>query len=166
MKSLRVAVFLPFLLAVTAAFAQSHAKSIFEHLKSLNGNWEGKANDSNPVKVTFRPTGGGSAIMSEIVGEEDMISMFHLDNDRVLMTHYCATGNQPRMQASMSPDGKTITFTFVDATNLAGPKAGHMDRLVITIADADHHSEDWTFVQDGKETKEHFDLARAKTASM
>jgi hypothetical protein len=97
------------------------------------------------------------------MGDEDMISMFHIDNDRVLMTHYCAAGNQPRMQASMSPDGKTITFTFLDATNLAGPKAGHMEHLVITMPDVDHHSEDWTFVQDGKETREHFDLARAKS---
>jgi hypothetical protein len=85
-----------------------------------------------------------------------------MDNDRVLATHYCAAGNQPRMQANMSPDGKTITFTFVDGTNIAGPKAGHMDRLVITIPDANHHSEDWTFAQDGKEMKKHFELTRFK----
>jgi hypothetical protein len=163
MKSLRIAAALAFLLAATAAVAQSDAKGTFEHLKSLNGTWEGKANNSNPVKIVFRSTGGGSALLSEIMGEEDMISVFHVDNNRVLMTHYCAAGNQPRMQASMSPDGKTITFAFVDATNLAGPKAGHMEHLVITMPDADHHSEDWTFVQDGKETREHFDLARAKS---
>jgi hypothetical protein len=64
----------------------------------------------------------------------------------------------------MSPDGKTITFTFVDATNLATPKSGHMNTLVITIPDADHHTEDWTFVSDGKEMKEHFELARARGA--
>jgi hypothetical protein len=38
-----------------------------------------------------------------------------------------------------------------------------MDHLVITIPDADHHTEDWTFVQeDGKQMKEHFELARVK----
>jgi hypothetical protein len=163
MKSLRIAAALLFLLAATSAFAQSDAKNTFDHLKSLTGNWEGKAN-GNAVKVVFRPISGGSALMSEIMGQENMISMINMDNDRVLMTHYCAVGNQPRMQASMSPDGKTITFTFVDATNLAGPKAGHMDHLVITIPDAEHHTEDWTFVQDGKEMKEHFELARAKAS--
>lgn len=163
MKSLRIVAAIAFLLSAAAVLAQSDAKSTFEHLKSLNGTWEGKANNSNSVKIVFRPTGGGSAIMSEIMGEEDMISMFHLDNDRVLMTHYCAAGNQPRMQGSMSPDGKTITFTFVDATNLASPNAGHMEHLVITMPDADHHSEEWTFVKDGKEITEHFDLARAKS---
>jgi hypothetical protein len=31
------------------------------------------------------------------------------------------------------------------------------------MPDADHHTEDWTFVQeDGKQMKEHFELARVK----
>ena len=134
-------------------------------LKSLNGTWEGKASNSESVKIVFRPTSGGSAILSEILGKEDMISMFHMDNDRVLMTHYCGAGNQPRMQATMSPEGKSITFDFIDGTNMASSKAGHMSNLVITMPDSDHHSEDWTFVQeDGKQMKEHFELARVKAS--
>jgi hypothetical protein len=163
MNHLRVAASL-LLLMVTPVFAQSDAKSTFEHLKSLNGSWEGKANNGKPVKLVFRSTSGGSALVSEIMGDEDMISVFHMDNDRILVTHYCAAGNQPRMQASSSPDGKTVTFTFVDGTNLSSPKAGHMNSLVIGIPDADHHTEDWTFVQDGKETKEHFEVVRTKAA--
>jgi hypothetical protein len=163
MNHLRLAASL-LLLTVTPAFAQSDAKSTFEHLKSLNGNWEGKANNGKPVKLVFRSTSGGSALVSEIMGDENMISVFHMDNDRILMTHYCAAGNQPRMQASSSPDGKTVTFTFVDGTNMSNPKVGHMNSLVIGILDADHHTEDWTFVQDGKETKEHFETVRTKAA--
>jgi hypothetical protein len=163
MRSIRTAVALLFLFAVAStAFAQSEAQKTFDQLKSLNGAWEGKLPNGNPGKVTFRTTSGGSALMSEIMGEEDMITMFHMDNDRVLMTHYCGAGNQPRMQGKISPDGKTITFTFVDATNLSSPKAGHMERLVITMPDAQHHSEDWTFVQDGKEMTEHFELTRVR----
>jgi hypothetical protein len=151
------------ILSSVPALAQSDAKATFDHLKSLNGTWEGKANSDRSVKIVFRPTSGGSALMSEILGDEDMVTMFHLDNNRVLMTHYCGAGNQPRMQASASPDGKTITFSFIDGTNMASPKAGHMDHLVITMSDADNHTEDWTFIQeDGKQMKEHFDLARVK----
>ena len=67
--------------------------------------------DEGPVLgvVVFRPTSGGSALLSEIVGVEDMITMFHLDNDRVLMTHYCGAGNQPRMQATMA-SAKLVHF--------------------------------------------------------
>jgi hypothetical protein len=166
MKSLRIATCLVFLLAAGAAFAQTDAQKTFDHLKTLNGHWEGKASNGEDLKVDFRPTSGGSAILSEILGQEDMITMFHMDNDRVMATHYCMAGNQPRMVASGSPDGKTITFNFVDGTNIASPKAGHMNHLVITIADADHHTEDWTFVKDGVELKRHFDLARSKAAGL
>lgn len=165
MKSLRIAVSAMLLIAATAALAQTDAKSTFERLQALNGSWEGKNSQGEPLKVSFRATSGGTAILSEITGKgEDMVTMFHMDNGRVLATHYCGAGNQPRMQASMSPDGKTITFTFVDATNLATPKAGHMNHLVITIPDSEHHTEEWTFAVDGKEMKEHFELTRAKAS--
>jgi hypothetical protein len=99
--------------------------------------------------------------MSEILGKEDMISMFHMDGpDRLLMTHYCGTGNQPRMQASVSSDGKTFTFNFVDATNLSSPDAGHMQKMVLTLLDENHHTETWTYLDHGKEMKELFDLHR------
>jgi hypothetical protein len=104
----------------------------------------------------------GSALMSEIKGDEDMISMFNLDGDRLLITHYCAAGNQPRMVASTSPDGKTITFDFLDATNLATPDTAHMNRLVISMPDADHHTEEWVFNDHGKEMKEVVALQRKK----
>jgi hypothetical protein len=90
-----------------------------------------------------------------------MISMFNMDGaDRLLMTHYCAAQNQPRMQASVSADGKTITFNYIDATNLASPDAGHMQKMVLTLVDDNHHTEEWTFVDHGKEHKQVFDLRR------
>ena len=98
--------------------------------------------------------------MSEITGHgENMISMIHFDGaNRLLLTHYCGAGNQPRMQASASPDGKTITFNFLDATNLDSPQSGHMDHVAIAVLDANHHTEEWTFTDHGKEMKEVFDL--------
>src|SRR5450432_3612122 len=126
MKPVRIAVALLFVLATSAAFAASAAQQSFEELKALNGSWEGKEANGNVVQVDYRVTSGGSALMSEIKGKEDMISMFNLDGDRLLLTHYCAAGNQPRMVASASPDGKTITFDFLDATNLATHDAGRM----------------------------------------
>jgi len=102
-------------------------------------------------------------LMSEITGHEDMITMFHMDGDRLLMTHYCAAGNQPRMAATVSPDGKTITFDFIDATNLLPSQGGHMQRVVFTLIDADHHTEDWQFADNnGHQQHERFDLERQK----
>jgi hypothetical protein len=160
MKLTRITITLSFMLVTSAAFAASPAQKSFEQLKSLGGTWEGKTADGRPVEVDYRVTSGGTALMSEIKGKEDMISMFNLDGNRLLITHYCGIGNQPRMVASASPDGKTITFVFLDATNLATPDAGHMDHLIISMPDANHHTEKWVLLDHGKEMKEVFDLQR------
>lgn len=161
MRTLRMAAFLGMILSVNAVFGQSDAQKSFDQLKSLAGSWEGKTAKGEPVQVSFRLTSGGSALMSEITGHgEDMISMIHLDGvNRLLLTHYCAVGNQPRMLASAS-DGKTIAFRFLDATNLDNPQSGHMDHVAIAMLDRDHHTEEWTFIDHGKEMKETFDLKR------
>ena len=155
-----------FVIAVAlSAAAQSGSQKPFDTMKSLTGTWQGKNPQGQPVQVSYRVTANGSALMSEITGqmeghEHDMVTMIHMDGGRLLLTHYCASGNQPRMQASASPDGKMITFDFLDATNLASPDAGHMHRVVFTFVDADHHTEEWRFVDHGKEIVERFDLER------
>jgi hypothetical protein len=160
-KSIRIASVMFVALMASAAPAQSDAQKSFSQLKSLTGSWEGKSHDGKPLLVSYRETAGGSAIMSEILGDHEMITMFNLDGpNKLLMTHYCAAGNEPRMQASVSPDGKTITFNFIDATNLASPDAGHMQQMVLSLLDQNHHTEDWTFIDHGKEMKEFFDLRR------
>jgi hypothetical protein len=148
-------------LATASAVAQTNAQKAFASIKTLPGSWAGDTS-MGPVQVTFKVTAGGSAVMSEIFGKgEDMISMFNLDGPgRLLLTHYCAVGNEPRMEASLSPDGKVITFTYVDATNLATPDAGHMQKMILTMIDDNHHTEEWTFVDHGKAHKEVFDLRR------
>ena len=162
MKPARIAITLLLVLATSAAFAASAAQKSFEELKSLDGSWEGKTPDGQTVQVAYRVTGNGSAVMSEIKGHADMISMFNLDGDRLLMTHYCGAGNQPRMVASTSPDGKTLTFDFLDATNLASPDDGHMTRLVLSMPDTNHHTEEWIYSDHGKQEKEVFQLWRKK----
>ena len=162
-RSLRFATLIAALLLSVAAFAQTDAEKAFTAIKTLPGTWEGKDHRGQALQVTYKTISGGSAVMSEIMGAgpEDMITMFHLDgSDRLLATHYCSAGNQPRMQASVSPDGKTITFNFVDGTSIASPESGHMRNLVLTLVDENHHTEDWTYVDHGKERKEFFDLRR------
>jgi hypothetical protein len=153
-------------MAASAAVAQTPAQKSFAQLKSLAGSWEGKNAEGMPLHITFEDTADGSALMSQIHGHgpQNMVSMIHLDGARLVLTHYCSAGNQPRMAATASPDGKSVTFDFFDATNLSSPDAGHMQRLVIAMPDANHHTEDWTFVKNGKELKELFELHRTDSA--
>lgn len=162
MKTFRTAIASFFVIFAVSALAQSDPHASFNKLKTLQGAWTGKNSKGDPLQVIFRTTSAGSAILSEIQGEkEDMITMFHMDGNRLMMTHYCGAGNQPRMVAKSSPDGKTFTFDFVDGTNLVPTTPGHMQRMVLIILDENHHTEDWTFVQnDGRQMSEHFDLQR------
>jgi hypothetical protein len=160
MKLTKAVLTIAITLAATCAVAQTNAQKTFDTLKTLSGSWQGKTSSGKAADVDFRVTSGGSALMSEIKGDEDMITMMHLDGDRLLMTHYCGAGNQPRFTASLSPDGRSVDFKYLDATNLS-TQPGHMQHVVFTLADANHHSEDWTFVApDGKQMHEHFELER------
>ena len=161
MKTLRIATFTTLLLAGLSLFAQSNGQRSFDAMKQLDGTWVGKTAQGEPVEVSYRMTANGSSLMSEIHEQHgDMITMIHMDGGRLLLTHYCSAGNQPRMQASASPDGKTITFDFVDSTNLASPDAGHMHRVVFIFVDANHHTEEWQFQDHGKQMVERFELQK------
>jgi hypothetical protein len=101
---------------------------------------------------------GQTSVMAEsIMGDEAMTSLFYVDGDRLLMTHFCPSNNQPRMKATISPDGKTVSFDFLDATNLAPAQTGHIHRAVYVFLDPEHYREDWTWKRDGKDA--HFQLA-------
>jgi len=162
-RSFRMLVLAVLALAALSALAQSDAQKAFDAIKNLPGTWEQKSPSGEVLQVTYKVTSGGSAVMSEIMApnKEDMISMFHMDGpDKLMLTHYCAAGNQPRMKATVSPDGKTITFNFLDATNLSAADAGRMQSMTLTLIDDNHHTEQWVFADHGKEMKEFFDLRR------
>ena len=159
MKTICVGLIVLLTLSASFAFADADAQKAFNKLKTLEGTWEGKTAQGQPIKVTYHVISGGSAVMSQS-GEDSMVTIFHLDGDRLLMTHYCGAGNQPRMVATLSEDGKTMEFKFLDVTNLATPQTGHMHHALFTFADANHHSEQWTFAQDGKEQNGEFSLTR------
>jgi hypothetical protein len=156
----RVLVVMAAVLAVALpAWCAGDAAAGFATLKGLAGSWETKGPDGQPQVVTWKAISVESAMMEEMP-HETMVTMYHLDNNRLLLTHYCAAKNQPRMQADVSADGKTITFNFLDATNLASPSAPHMHKMVLTIRDKDHFSEQWTFSSDGKDKAETFQFTR------
>ena len=146
---------LAIIIAAPFASAASLEETAFERLKSLEGAWIGKSTRGWTDRKTYRVIAGGSVVMSTAFDShpgETMASMFHLDRGRLMITHYCVAKNQPRLVASdISPDAKTITFTFHDGTGMASRDQGHMDKLVMTFPDSDHFTSHWTWYQKGKE---------------
>lgn len=164
MKSKSTLVLGVFLALTLAATAQSDTQKSFDKLKTLAGSWEGNF-EGKPLHVTLRVTSLGNTLMHEMRsdGPEDPVTMFTMDGDRLVLTHYCDAGNQPHMVGTVSPDGKTITFNFVSASNLLPSQHGHMQGAIFTFIDDDHHTEKWDFaMQDGKSMAGLIDLKRSK----
>jgi hypothetical protein len=163
MKSLRSLVSVAVIFAASTCLAQSNAQKVLDRFKSMVGTWEGKSPKGQTSEVTYRLMADGKAVMAEShMISENMTSMFYIDGERLLMTHFCPSGNQPRMAATISPDLKSVSFDFLDATNLPGPQAGHMHRAVYEFSDADHYTEAWTWKQEGKDAVFHFEMQRKK----
>ena len=92
-----------------------------------------------------------------------MMTVYHPDGSRLVMTHYCSSGNQPRMRAEgLSAEGKKLAFAYVDVTNLSSPDSLHMVRLAMTFDDANHFTEEWTSLEKGKENTHAIKLTRQK----
>jgi len=139
---------------------QSDAQKAFEMMKTMAGSWDGSIVGLS-THITIRVTSSGNAILHEATGPrpDNPITMFYVDGDRLLLTHYCDAGNRPRMVGKISPDGKTVEFDFLDVAG--SMQYGHMHHAVFTFLDANHHIEDWTYMLPGdKPMHAHFDLQR------
>lgn len=150
--------------AGTAAGTAAGDASGFERLKSLAGEWEGKNREGQPARATYEVTANGSAVVETLSAGEmhSMITVYHRDGDRLMMTHYCGAGNQPRMRSEKAAEPGVLRFAFVDATNLPGPDAGHMHRLALRFPDPGHLRQEWTWTEKGQEKTEVIELARKK----
>lgn len=136
----------------------SKAAAAFERFKQLEGAWEAPGPDGQTLRATYKVIAAGSCVQETfVIGDDEanaMVTMYHLDGDRLLLTHYCMAKNQPRMQAAkISDDLSEIVFTFLDGTNLDPATDGHMHKAVFHFGDDPNtFRSTWTFRQEGRET--------------
>jgi hypothetical protein len=151
-------------LAGLPRLASSQGKSVpgFEQLKSLVGEWRGRDGEGRVVEVSYSLTAGNTAVMEtlKMADGSNMVSLYHPNGEKLMMTHYCLLNNQPRMQAS--GDDKSLTFSLVDVTNLLSPSAPHMGKLVLSFPDKNHLRHEWTLRASGREQAEVFSFERSR----
>jgi hypothetical protein len=151
------------LFTTNTLLAQSDAQKVLERLKSMVGTWQGKSSTGESYEVTYTLVAGGASVMTQMhMLDDDMMSMYYVNGDDLLMTHFCPTKNQPRMKATISPDLNTVSFDFMDATNMKGPNAGHMHRAVFMFSDPEHYTEEWTWKQQDKSNTIRYEMQRKK----
>jgi len=165
--------------AQKAVAPKSEAQISFGTMKSLAGEWEGPVTtdmpeamkkqlgaDMKPLHISMRVTSRGNVLVHEMQEAGTLldatkfdhpVTMLYVDADQVNLVHYCDAGNRPRMTGTMSPDGKKVEFELKD---ISGTTDEHMHHSVFTIIDANHHTEDWTFMMKDKPIHAHFDLHR------
>lgn len=167
MRSLTPFALLATIAAATSAVAAETASPEFDRIKALAGEWEGtgRGPDGKNIAATasIRLVSAGSAVMM-VTGPgtpHEMVTMFHRDDANLMATHYCSAMNQPRMRARPGKEATRIAFEFIDGTNL-GAHPAHMKGLVLSMPDADHHTEEWTFQDGGAQHTMTFDLRRKK----
>ena len=148
-----------------AARTSNNAPAAFEKLKSLVGEWQGKSPEGVEATLTYQLISGGTAVMETLKpgNEPGMVTVYHLNGDKVMMTHYCSAGNQPRMQAAVAAgDVKALAFVFLDGANLAGHGDGHIHGLTLTFDDKDHVTQEWVWRDGGKEVQMKHTFTRKK----
>lgn len=106
----------------------------FAMLAELQGEWT--VEETEQLRIVFEVTAGGSTVMERwMVGERThSLTLYHLDGPRLLATHYCPQGNQPRLEASADGEGG-IAFSFADATDLDSSESYQHDLHIAPQAD-------------------------------
>ena len=151
-------------LIIVPAYAgdPSSPADVFAKLKMMEGTWnanleqtagEPHEEEAAPLSSSheFRVSGAGSVVM-EVMGagsEHEMINMYHMDGEDLVLTHYCAAGNQPTMKldGEMLAEGKTH-FAFTGGTNLK-PGDQHIHSVTWEWQENGSAVADWTSWSDG-----------------
>lgn len=114
--------------------ATPQAAKAFERLKGLVGTWSAPLSEGKTIRLNYRLVASDTVLVETQTSSNgnETLTLFHLDGTRLVATHYCAQGNQPRLRLSSKPEATPLVFDLHDATNLM-PKAAHLKHLELTI---------------------------------
>jgi len=155
-----------FVVIASTALAADKTKSAeaFDRLTSLKGEWTGQIDGVNTTLI-YTLTANGSALMEQCRPEKgpEMITMFTVDGDHLIATHYCSARNQPQMATSPITDAqKPLEFSLVRVTGLQSPDDFHNTGLTMIQEDNDHLTQEWSYQHKGKTGKNIFHFTRVR----
>ncbi len=115
-----------------ASVAPPSATGAFDRLRGLVGDWDASLPGGKSYHVSFRLISSDSALVETYTSASgrETLTIYTVDGDRLLATHYCAQGNQPRL--ALTAAAGALAFDFVDATNLRDPASSHLHHLELT----------------------------------
>lgn|SRR5215467_7914402 len=135
----------------TAADGKVDAAAALERLKGLAGEWNAESTHGKGHSQ-FQVVAGGSVVMERFTepGGAEMLTAYHLDGEKLVLTHYCMAGNEPRMVAEKFDAGSgELRFAFAGGANI-GQSTGHMHDAAFRLLSNDRFDAKWDFVEGGK----------------
>jgi hypothetical protein len=139
---------------VVAEASDSDRAALLERLKSLEGEWTMTAPDGQVHTAAVFAVGSAGSAIREVMfpgSDHEMTNMYHMDGRELVMTHYCAAGNQPRMRAKPGKTANQIEFEFADVTNLNAADEHFMGSMTLTFIDENTIRQDWRSYQTGQD---------------
>jgi len=120
-----------FISSAVNANAQMNAIKAFDEMKSLVGVWKKEGGKSPNFSVSFELTANNYVLVETWLnkGRKHSFTMYHLDKNNLLATHYCPQGNQPRLKLTSNSTVNNLSFNFLDATNLINETDSHQHSL-------------------------------------
>lgn len=148
-----------------AAAEQSPSSLAFQQLASLVGEWKG-VQAGTEIQVIYTLAADGSVLMEEFRPKNGpmMVTMFSVNGDHLIATHYCSARNQPQMAtaAITEPHAKSLAFSLTRVTGMKSPDDWHNTGLVVTLDDRDHVTQEWTYQHKSATGKNVFHFTRAR----
>lgn len=120
--------------AASAKWASETDASWAELQRALVGRWKATTADNRSFALTYRLVSNGTALVETFVSSasgKETLSVYHRDGGTLMLTHYCAQGNQARLKAVVATRERVV-FTFLDATNVAAEQ-DVMQQLTIAL---------------------------------
>jgi len=101
--------------------------------RALVGRFKATTPQNRSITVSYRVVSNGSALVETFTSTsgKETISVYHRDARALMLTHYCAQGNQARLKA-VEATRERVAFAYLDATNVGGEQ-DVMHRLVVTF---------------------------------
>ena len=127
-------------------------REVFATLQTLSGEWEGKTEAGRALKVSYRLTANNTVLVETwtLGPTRESLTLYHMDNESLIATHYCPVGNQPRLRLKKGGSASLFVFEFVSATNLPKPEAAHQHRFEIELLQPNSFARSETYLENGK----------------
>ncbi len=143
------------LVAASAGAREESPHPGFQKLKALEGRWVGPAvwdqggeKGNVQFEVSYKVTSAGKAVVETMLPGTpgEMITVYHLDGDDLVLVHYCTSGNQPRMKLVSASDPSDLSFRCLGGTNMTEADS-HMHSARLRVVDEDHIRGEWSSVK-------------------